>query len=156
MCSLASALSSHLAPCTERSHSRLHCVRPTSPSQDSQALTLLLPWYDSGAHTPTPLYTALHRYSQQMLSPQVLQEHLQLPKKSKGGDNTPDSRKVPRGLGMDIETLLLPLELRLVLQGAVVKFEHHPLEVSPHSCCYCIVLQESMLDLPNSVAMPPD
>lgn len=38
--------------------------------------------------------------------------------------------KAPQGVGSGVQSRLLPMELRLVLQGAVVKFEHHPLEVS--------------------------
>lgn len=61
----------------------------------------------------------------------MLEEHLQMPKKPKGANKpkSPDSLKAPQGLASGIESLLLPMELRLVLQGAVVKFEHHPLEV---------------------------
>ena len=56
---------------------------------------------------------------------QVLQEHLKMLKKPK------DQHKAqnPSGVGSGVQSLLLPMELRLVLQGAVVKFEHHPLEV---------------------------
>ncbi|KAL0047867.1 hypothetical protein WJX82_001975 [Trebouxia sp. C0006] len=54
---------------------------------------------------------------------QVLNEHLNQVKKPK--DQT--IRKVKRA-GLDVKSLLLPLELRLVLQGATVKFEHHPME----------------------------
>ena len=56
---------------------------------------------------------------------QVLNEHLQMPKKPKG---QPKSKA--RRPQLDVQALLLPLELRLVLQGATVKFEHHPMEVS--------------------------
>lgn len=38
-------------------------------------------------------------------------------------------QKKARRAGLDPKALLLPLELRLVLQGAEVKFEHHPMEV---------------------------
>ena len=56
---------------------------------------------------------------------QVLQEHLKLRKKPK----VQRKPETPLGVGSGIQSLLLPMELRLVLQGAVVKFEHHPLEV---------------------------
>ncbi|KAL0027199.1 hypothetical protein WJX77_002651 [Trebouxia sp. C0004] len=54
---------------------------------------------------------------------QVLHEHLNTLKKHK--DQA--TRKVKRA-GLDVKSLLLPLELRLVLQGTIVKFEHHPME----------------------------
>lgn len=56
---------------------------------------------------------------------QVLQEHLKMLKKQK----VQHKLEKPLGSGSGIQSLLLPMELRLVLQGAVVKFEHHPLEV---------------------------
>ena len=42
-------------------------------------------------------------------------------------DHAKGKASTPR---LDVQALLLPLELRLVLQGATVKFEHHPMEVS--------------------------
>ena len=56
---------------------------------------------------------------------QVLQEHLQMLKKPK----VQHKHGTPSRVGSDMQSLLLPMELRLVLQGAVVKFEQHPLEV---------------------------
>ena len=53
---------------------------------------------------------------------------MQLLKKPK---RTEAKRKV-NNASLDIKALLLPLELRLVLEGATVKFEHHPMEVGPH------------------------
>lgn len=61
-----------------------------------------------------------------MFAAQVLQERLKVLKKPKG-EHKP---KALQGVGSSMQSLLLPMELRLVLQGAVVKFEHHPLEVS--------------------------
>ena len=55
---------------------------------------------------------------------QVLQEHLLLMKQPK----TQVKRQAKKA-GINVKALLLPLELRLVLQGAEVKFEHHPMEV---------------------------
>ncbi|KAL0030048.1 hypothetical protein WJX79_003167 [Trebouxia sp. C0005] len=54
---------------------------------------------------------------------QVLNEHLSQLKKPKHQTR----RKVKR-TGLDVKSLFLPLELRLVLQGATVKFDHHPME----------------------------
>lgn len=72
--------------------------------------------------------TALHACSQQVcyhVTMQVLQEHLKMTKKPK----VQHKPQTPSGVGSGVQSLLLPMELRLVLQGAVVKFEHHPLEV---------------------------
>lgn len=59
---------------------------------------------------------------------QVLNEHLNQLKKPK--DQT---RRKVKHAGLDVKSLLLPLELRLALQGATVKFEHHPMEVCPET-----------------------
>ena len=66
---------------------------------------------------------------------QVLQEHLRALKNPKGLHKL----DTPPGVGSGMQSMLLPMELRLVLQGAVVKFEHHPLEVSLSSvlCLHC-------------------
>lgn len=63
--------------------------------------------------------------SQQLeLSVQVLQKQMGLLKKPKD-----KAKRTVKRASVDIKSLLLPLELRLVLQGATVKFEHHPMEV---------------------------
>ena len=58
---------------------------------------------------------------------QVLQQHLGLLKKPKT-----KIRRQAKKAGIDVKALLLPMELRLVLQGAEAIFEHHPMEVSFH------------------------
>lgn len=52
--------------------------------------------------------------------------YLQALKKPKAATATPTRRTAK----VDIQALLLPLEVRLCLKGATVKFEHHPMEVS--------------------------
>ena len=65
--------------------------------------------------------------SSSIIALQVLNEHLQMLKKPK---DQAKSKGKARHTRLDVQALLLPLELRLVLQGATVKFEHHPMEVS--------------------------
>ena len=59
--------------------------------------------------------------------PQVLQQQLLSLKKSPG-----QRKSKAQDPGLNVKSILLPMELRLVLQGAVVKFEHHSLEVLLH------------------------
>lgn len=63
---------------------------------------------------------------------QSLKGYLQELKKPQAAGSRPGHKAATR----DMQALLLPLELRLSLRGATVKFEHHPMEVSPcsHGC----------------------
>lgn len=58
---------------------------------------------------------------------QVLKSYLSALKRPKG----PATAK-STAAALDVQRLILPMEVRLSLRGATVRFEHHPLEVS---CC---------------------